>query len=679
MHFVYPYFLFSLLVLSIPVIIHLFHFRKYKKVYFSNVSFLESLQMQNQKHARVKHLLVLACRMLALAALVFAFAQPFIPSKENRLVQEGTNAVSIYVNNGFGMQAVAEDGPLLEDAKRKAREIAASYKPSDQFQLLTNDFSGAQQRLLSRDEFLEQVDRIEVSASSRPLQDVAIRQQDVLNHSHGSAKSAYIISDFNKSASDLSKFKMDPNINLVLVPTRAQDFSNISIDSLWMDAPLFQVGSEVKINVVISNYSAQSIEALPVKLTINNEVRAVANVDLQANENKTVVLPFTLHNAGLLQGSVEIQDFPMVYDDALYFSFYAEEKVDVLSINESVANTYVSKLFDDDEAFVLNNGSVQNLDYSSLKKYRLIILNEVKNISSGLARELQNFMQQGGGVLLLPSAQANLKTYNQFLNGFSQLNYTPLDTHRVDVSNITYKHSLFKNVFEKVPQNVEMPKVFKHFPLRAGARTATESVLKLNDQSDLLVSMNVGSGLFYASAMPFDATFSDLPKQPLFVVLLYNMALSGFSSGELFANIGNPNPVEVRISQEKKSEVLKLKSANGDFEMIPELSYNGAATYIRTHNQIQKAGNYLLFDNGNAVGGVSFNYKRTDSKPLFYSDSELKSATSGRAKTFVIEASGKSVQTEIASINDGAHLWKWFILLALLSLLAEVLILRFWK
>ncbi|MBL0031994.1 MAG: BatA domain-containing protein [Bacteroidetes bacterium] len=82
MQFIYPEFLFALSVLAIPIIIHLFNFRRFKKIYFTNVRFLKEIKQDTQSKSKLKHLLVLLSRLLALTFLVLAFAQPFIPAKQ---------------------------------------------------------------------------------------------------------------------------------------------------------------------------------------------------------------------------------------------------------------------------------------------------------------------------------------------------------------------------------------------------------------------------------------------------------------------------------------------------------------------------------------------------------------------------------------------------------------------
>ena len=102
MSFVYPWFLFAALVISIPIIIHLFYFRKFKKIYFPNVRFLKELKEEKNAIEKLKKRLALASRILALLFLVLAFTQPFI-RKNTTNKPKGNTAVSIYVDNSFSM------------------------------------------------------------------------------------------------------------------------------------------------------------------------------------------------------------------------------------------------------------------------------------------------------------------------------------------------------------------------------------------------------------------------------------------------------------------------------------------------------------------------------------------------------------------------------------------------
>ena len=101
LNFLYPAFLWGLFLIIIPILIHLFNFRRYKKIYFSNVSFLKSVKEQTKFASRLKHLLVLLSRILMIAFLVLAFSQPYISHKQQTATKK--KSVSIYIDNSFSI------------------------------------------------------------------------------------------------------------------------------------------------------------------------------------------------------------------------------------------------------------------------------------------------------------------------------------------------------------------------------------------------------------------------------------------------------------------------------------------------------------------------------------------------------------------------------------------------
>jgi len=272
MKFVNPSFLFALSAISIPILIHLFNFRKFKTVYFTNVRFLREVKEETQSKSQLKHLLVLLARILAITFLVLAFAQPYIPWKQHTLLT-GSRAISVYIDNSFSMDAENKNGRLLDEAKKDAREIAAAYKPTDQFQLLTNDFEGRHQRLLNREEFLENVDEVKLSPDVRTVSEVFSRQADVLNHSGAvkGGKSAFLISDFQKGMCDLEKVKNDTAIAVRLIPVIPGETRNLYIDSCWFETPVRKLNQPEAMHIRIRNASSQDYANIPMKLFINGQ------------------------------------------------------------------------------------------------------------------------------------------------------------------------------------------------------------------------------------------------------------------------------------------------------------------------------------------------------------------------------------------------------------------------
>lgn len=179
MIFLYPLFTVAGLAIAIPILIHLFNFRKYKKVFFPDIRFLKELQEQTQKQSQLKHLLILACRILAIVSLVVAFAQPFF-SKDNEKIAQGPKAVSIYIDNSFSMGIETNSLSLLDLAKGKAKDLILGFSGNDEIQLLTNDFAFNENRFLSKDEALRQLSSIQVSAKSRTASTILEKQKQLL-------------------------------------------------------------------------------------------------------------------------------------------------------------------------------------------------------------------------------------------------------------------------------------------------------------------------------------------------------------------------------------------------------------------------------------------------------------------------------------------------------------------
>lgn len=84
MTFLQPFLLWGLPLVLLPLIIHFFNRMRYKSMSWVGMDFLLRASRQSARRARLRHLLILLCRMLAVAALVFALARPLVGCCESR-------------------------------------------------------------------------------------------------------------------------------------------------------------------------------------------------------------------------------------------------------------------------------------------------------------------------------------------------------------------------------------------------------------------------------------------------------------------------------------------------------------------------------------------------------------------------------------------------------------------
>ncbi len=681
MYFVNPYFLFAGLLIAIPVIIHLFNFRRYKKVYFSNVEFLKEIQLKTQKSSQLRHLLVLISRILAILCLVFAFAQPYIPVSDKNKVIQKNNIVSIYIDNSYSMDAINGNGRLFDEAKNKALEIASAYKQSDLFQVLTNDFEGKHQRLVTIDEFKQMVSEIKISSVSRKLSEISSRQADMLNTNNSKSKNAYIISDFQQNICDVSQLPKDIGIKYYLIPVKPNEISNVYIDSIWFDSPARILEQRVKLHVKIRNISKNDLDKIPVRLSINNKQRAVSSVNINANSSTEIIVPFTIIDKGINNCSLEITDYPISFDNAFYFSYNVSSILPILSINQKDDNLFINSLFSKDSLFSLTNSTVKSIDYSSFRNYTLIILNGLNSISSGLSLELINYINNGGNIAVFPGEDADIESYQNFLKSVNSVFYITKDTAKTKISEINITHNLLNDVFEKIPENADLPSVFKHYVINIYSHSGAESLLKLQNNDNFLVLQSVSKGKIYLFASPLDIKYSNFPRHSLFVPTLYKMALLSQSDNKLFYSIQKDDIIQLYNYIPSGENIIKVKKINSDFEIIPEYRNNGVETDIILHNQIKEAGNYTAVANDNILQGLSYNYDRKESEMKYFDTVQLLSMIdkAGLKNYNILEAKNKPLAKALSELNYGIRLWKWFIVFSLIFLGVEIVLLRFLK
>ncbi|HMQ90331.1 MAG TPA: BatA domain-containing protein, partial [Flavilitoribacter sp.] len=454
MQFVYPAFLFALAALAIPIIIHLFYFRRFRKVYFTNVRFLKEVKEDTSARSKLRNLLVLLARCLAVVFLVFAFVQPFIP--QDAEVKQGRKGVSIFIDNSFSMSALSEDVPLLEKAKQRAREVVNAYGVEDEFQILTNDFEGRHQRMVSQEDALALIDEIAISPAVRDLSKVVTRQKQALSTSSADIPSSYIISDFQRNITDIQDFR-DTSIQLNLIPLQAVQERNIAIDSAWFEAPVQMIGQNNPLLVRVSNLSDEDADNLRISINYDGQTKPVGAAAIPARSFVVDTVNLIVQNPGWYQGELAVTDYPVQFDDKYFFTFKVADKINVLVINEDQANRYLEAALGGISFFNMTNASSRNIDYSVFADNQLLILNELTSISSGLASELQQFVQNGGNLLIFPARNINLETYRSFLSGFPANEFIGWEDQAREVGQINTEEFIFNDVFENRSANLKLP------------------------------------------------------------------------------------------------------------------------------------------------------------------------------------------------------------------------------
>lgn len=682
MLFLHAIYLLGLIAIVIPVIIHLFNFRRYKKEYFSNVSFIEEIQLKTKKQSQLRHIIVMILRMLVLAALVFAFANPYIPVKVNTINTAGKNLVSIYIDNSFSMEANTGNGRLIDAAKNKALEIASVFSNADLFQLVTNDFEGKNQRFVSKDEFEQVVKNTDISPAFRNIDEVLKLQNDLFSQYNSKSKKAFLVSDFRNNVPDkISTTNIDSSLSVFIVPLKSNEYNNIYIDSCWFERPFQQTGKSLLLKVLVKNASLMEYEKIPLKLMVNNRQKALSSFDLKPGGSKEISLSYSHNDTGFQKAVLEINDAPVTFDDKLYFSYTVNKFIHILYVFDKQVNKYFRLAFSVDSSFNYLEQSIGKLDMSSFPVTDLMIIDGIEDFSSGFTQEIINFLNTGGSLIVIPSYKADISNYNTFLTAVNANTIVSADTFKTKISEINLNHAVYRDVFEKIPENMELPLVFYHYRLNRTSRSLSEMLLKLQNSDDFLELSRLNKGNVYLFASPLDTRYTDFVKQAVFIPTLFKIAFLSRAENKLYYQIGVNEPIGLRQMALPKSEVLKLKKDNGNFEFIPELRRNDSRISLFCNNQVKEAGNYSVLNGSEEILPVSFNYNRKESPAGSYDPVIIEKtlAAAGFHNITFIDKTDKPIAGEIKMLMEGKALWKLFILLTLICLAAEVVLLRIWK
>ncbi len=681
--FLAPGFFAGLIFLAIPILIHLFNFRRFKRVEFTNVRFLRELKEETTKLNKLKHLLILICRLLAIAFLVLAFTKPVIPlANQNRLKNQKN--ISVFVDNSFSMEGVSKEGALLEVAKKKAIEIANAYPSTSRFQLLTNDFLAVHQRQLTKDEFIDEVDRIKVSPISKTVSQVISRQLDAFNLQASEEKELYLISDFQKATTDIDQIKIDSSAHINFVELPVQSTSNAFIDSCWIESPVVQLNKTIELVVRVTNSGEGDLENVPVTLKINGTQRAVASCAVAANNTAVVKMSFTISEPGWQKMKISITDQPIVFDDDYYLSFDVKENLNVISLDGSSAGPHLKALYSNDPFFKYFAVPVNQVDYSVMQNNQVVILNQLKEVSGGLSAELKKFVNNGGTLICFPDTLIDANSYALAFNDIVGESYNSLQRTNEKVSGLDYKNVLFSDVFDqstKNQTNLDLPNVNAYYSLNTSVTSGRNALMKLESGATFLADYFVGKGKAYLFTVPLNSSFCNLSQHALIVPLLYKMAILSMDMPQNCAIIGEKDELFIKENLNLGDDVLHLINDDNKIDIVPQLKIINGGTQISTNGLLNRAGYYNLM-NANVTRAVfSFNYNRKESTMKFLNEDYLNSmAESAHLTDFsFFNDQGSSLTKKINQLSEGIALWKYCIIIALLAFLAEILIIRIWK
>ncbi len=639
MQFKNPALLWALLLLIIPILIHLFQLRRFKKTPFTNVKMLQKVVAKSQQSKTLKKWLLLLTRLLMLAALIVAFAQPFFANLTALLEKE----TIIYVDNSLSMQAKKDNSTLLETA---IQELLKNVPQQKKITIFTNDniFEGITLKEI-QNEFLA----MPFSTKQLSLDEIVLKARSLFSTKTNTLKNLIFVSDFQETK---NKNKSDTlgSIQLHLVKISPNSTANIAIDSVYIAKDF---GSNIELNA--SLFSSTAIKSVPV--AVFDDEKLIAKSTAFFDQNRKALVSLSLPNTETILGRIEIVDTGLDYDNQFFFSLNKKEKIKILAISD-VNDNYLKRIYTEDE-FTFENTSLKDLNYSLIANQNLIILNELESISEALQQALLLFAKNNGSIIIIPSKSALLTSYNDFLANFSISLLQKINAQQ-EITTIHFDHPLYLNVFDSKITNFQYPKTESRYPIK----TNFPSILSYANSDPFLA----GKKGIYLFASPLSDTNANFKNSPLIVPTFYKIGIQSLQQEQLYSTIGASSIVAISAKL-TRDEILKI--AKKGLEFIPlQQPFSNKVSLSFIDNPTED-GNYQVNNKKTTLKHISFNYSRVESK-LGYLDFDALKATS---KSQDIQ----NLFEDLENDNRVNELWKWFVILALLFILIEIGIQKYFK
>ncbi|WP_298325179.1 BatA domain-containing protein [uncultured Dokdonia sp.] len=643
MQFRHPELLYALFLLLIPILVHLFQLRKFKTEAFTNVAFLQKLNIQTRKSNSIKKWLVLLSRMAAIAAIVLAFAQPFITQSDSATREKET---IIYLDNSFSMQAKGPSGQLL----RTATQDIITNIPEDQiFTLITNTDTYRNTSIKNmRNELLQ----LPYAASQLSETAVTLRAQKEFSRDQSKDKRLIMISDFQDNG-ETYQLQTD-GVEKHYVQLQPVIKNNVSIDSVFISQ---RKSGSIALTVALSAGEKKDINTA-VSLYNGDQLLAKGTASFDSELTTTVI--FDIDTKEEIAGRIVIEDPLLAFDNTMFFNINKSQPIKVLAINGANSD-YLSRIFTAPE-FEYKSTNIKNLDYSSIPEFNYIVVNQVSEIGVSLSGALNAFAKAGGITTIILDPNADAASYNNALRDLGNFEISKSETTKRLVTTINYDHPVYKDVFDARIKNFQYPSVSKSFALQGG-----DALLRFEDGSPFL---SYASNFFVISG-GIDVANSNLQSSPLIVPTFYNMSRQSLQLPRLYMPIGKNTTYDIPVALQE-DDILSLEDMlDPSNTLIPLQQSKGNKVQITTSDSPSKASIYNIKLSDNTVQQVSYNYSR--------SESTLRYAALNTGATNHYNTSVEDLFDEFKTADSVQSLWKWFVIFALLFLVLEILILKFYK
>jgi hypothetical protein len=674
MKFIYPEFLYAFAVLLVPILLHLFHLRRFKTFYFSNVSFLKKIETTSKSTRKVRNFILLLTRILAFSAFVLAFAQPYF-SDDDKTLKNNDEINVFFIDNSLSMSATGAEGELLSQAKNMARELILNEKQGSLFLIVSNHFSTKEQHLFTQSDAIDYIDQLNFFAYTKQVNLIWPFINHILEENNKTGNIT-VFTDGQKTQWTPSK-QVEFKHPVKIVQITPSNTNNISIDSIWMDTPIQKHQAPLDVNIKITNHSNTEIKSTPVEVSLNDNKQLFTAV---FDENKQTILKvnFQTPTFGHHRIQAEIQDEQMYFDDLLLGTFEVKSKIDIGIISGENATNNINIVYSLDPYFNPTTWNIHQIELDALATKELLIINQPVTIEPSLAQTLLDLFKQGKSIVFIPNPNSDIDSWNYILNQLELPLLAKEETVKTSLQHVHTENSFFNGIFTQKKPTVQIP-------INRSTRLITSNsnqtpLISYSDNTPFLVKSNSPETQVYLFNADLHSSNQNFITSDLFSAIFLRFGELANTNNPLYHTIGTPSTHTITFNSNNETPLVIKKD---NLQFIPKQSSNSKHVFLNLFNtkeeQTIESGIYSVIIPNQQSTPIAFNYERNESNLEYNSINQI---TEDLQSSGIEHVSGNQLsetnQIHTLYSDYSSHLWRILLILAIACLFAEMLIVKFW-
>lgn len=552
----------------------------------------------------------------------------------------------------MSLDTKGKKGNLLQIA---SQEIIENSSNNNSYSLLTNTNFYQD---ISSNELKNILLNTEKSVKKLSFNEILLKLSNLKNQKTNTLNKNILISDFQNAYKN--EFT-NVNHDLSLIKLQSEQKNNIFIDSIFVNN---SSSKNLNINVVVKN-QGEAKNNLPIAIYNNEKLISKQTFSIDKDGEKTVL--FSVQKSPNFLGHIKTSFSDIFnFDNDAFFSINTENKTNVLAIGNN--NNFLSKIYTKNE-FNFTSSSVKNVNYNSIEKQQLIVLNEIENLTQTLISSLINFSKNGGSIIVIPNQKSDINSYNSLFKNLAIGNLNPQKKDTLKITDINFSHPLLKNVFDKKVKNFQYPTVQSFYPT---SFSNTSNIVSFENKKGFIQQINLPTSKLFWVASSLNKENSNFTNSPLIVPVFYNIGQQSLQLSKLYYTIDKPNKIDIS-TRLGKDAVLTMYGKNTSFIPLQQTFQNKVT--ISTKEQPLEAGFYDILKNKDTIQTVAYNYPKDESLLQFLDvDALAKDNSNITISNSVADTLQKNNQK-----NKIHWLWQWFLALAIVFLLLEIFILKYFK